>query len=702
MSLIKELISKISEINTLDLLSFFAMDLFAPPEEFSKVMHEANQACTEFVAGLLSSKMPVKNGKLPSPEDLKEIKQLWQRIIAGHIFQFLPNKKNVKTYDSREIETIGQAFFISSYFMTVRGEGYPNQLWNAAIEIYSPHNSFLVRKLGFTIQQAIDIFKWLSKEIERRVNEHTQNFVSIMRGPMEIWRKWKEGEINDKEMFSMVEKINKEVLREQIKLHNVQTKNIFIFNKKEIGEKFGKKTISSFLNRFAARFGEINKNYTKPSQLNDLYKKPILIIAEDEIFIPVPQLLYQVPVVTLHYDLIQDPDYEAQYTEFRGRYLEKKASILLGSIFGPFSFFPNLHFTDHKGKPGEIDILIKFDNKIIIIECKSKSLTLPAKQGNLDQIRNDFADAIQLAYDQNKRAIDYIYACEKADFYQKNGTKISVQKDKINGCYSILITANTYATLATDLSNLLKKDPVDPYPWAVCIGDLELISDYLFDPYLFIHFLKRRLILHGHVMSPDEMDYVGCYLQQGLYFEEELKKADRITLFGFTEQFDADQLKKMGKLKSAQIGTSWSNPVFENLIGSIKQIGGYGHSDIVLALLDIDSQTRDNLIKFMKKVIGQTIKNGKVHDFTMPGKDFGFSFICDKTRKNLGNRVLFDGKLKKYKYRAKIWLAMGRDVTDPSYLVNEFVYLMDEWKYDPTLEDLVKRHLKKGKKIKLP
>jgi hypothetical protein len=116
---------------------------------------------------------------------------------------------------------------------------------------------------------------------------------------------------------------------------------------------------------------------------------------------------------------------------------------------------------------------------------------------------------------------------------------------------------------------------------------------------MFLHFLNRRTALKGRVYSPDEMEYIGCYLVQGLFFEKELQESNKVVLAGFTNQFDAAELKKQGHLRNAKVGTSWSNPAFENLLGSIKQLNGYGHSDMILLLLDIDSSSRDNLIKLI-------------------------------------------------------------------------------------------------------
>jgi hypothetical protein len=701
LQLIDTIQSKVSQINTRDLTSLLAMEFFTFPEEFAKAQREVTQARNEFVIGLLSSKPIVEGGRFPTSEDLNEIRQLFQKLFLTYFYENLPTKTASESYIFQDIEEAGSAFFTLAYFAVIRGEGYPDQLWNAAIETYSPHNDYLKTKLGFTIEQAVDIFKWLYKTIESKANKHAQDFVAIMTPSMTIWQEWHRGKVSTDSMLSKVDKIDKAALSEQVILHNKRTKDVFTFKIQEIEDRFGKEFVQAFMKRFASSFGEMNKAYSEPTQFNEIYRTPLLRISENEVFIPIPPLLCQIPAITLHYDLIQDPAYEPQYVEVRGKYLEKKACNLLGTIFGAVDFYTNLHFTDHNGNEGEIDLLFTFDNKLIIVECKSKSLTLPAKQGNLGQISKDFSDAIQRAYDQNKKAVNYINACDKAEFYRKDGKRIVIEREKIREIFSVIITANTFAALTSDLSVFLKKDPNDPYPWAVCLRDLEVITEYLYDPYLFIHFLKRRLILHGRVLSPDEMEYVGCYLNQGLYFEEELKKSYHLLLVGFTEQFDAAELKKIGKLKTAQVGTSWSNPAFENLIGTIKILNGYGHSDIILTLLDADSQSRDNLIKFIKETIERTTKDHSGHDFSMLFDDFGFSFISDTRRDNLATKVQVYGELKKYKHKAKIWLAMGRDASDTRYLVNEYAYLDYEWRFDLIMEERIKKYLGSGTRIKI-
>ena len=693
--LIGQIKEKVNKFDALDLLSALGMDFFSSPEDFAKAQNEITQVCNEFVTGLLSSKFSF-SGDIPQPDDVQEIKELFQKLIFTYFYENLPSNKQINDYSFQSLQEARLAYSTLSYFMIVRGEGYPEQLWKEAIEIYSPHNDYLTKKFGFTIEQVIAIFKWLYKAIEAKLNRHASDFKSIFSESIVIWQDWNKGKISYDCMLSKVKEIDKEALAKQLADHNARTKDIFTFTFREIENIFGVNLTQAFLKRFASNFGQINKRYREPTDFNEIYRTPLLKTDDAKVFVPIPLLLHQVPVITLHYDLIQDFEYAETYAEARSVYLEKKAVLLMGTIFGAFSSHTNLHFVDHNKEKGEIDLLLRFDNKIIIVECKSKGLTLPSKQGNLTQIRKDFADAIQRAYDQNQKAINYINKCELSKFYEQNGTEIIVEKYKISGVYSIILTANTFSSLTTDLSVFLKKDADNPYPWALCESDLELVSEYLYDPYLFIHFLKRRQVVHGRVISPDEMDYVGCYLKDGLYFEEELKKAIHVMLVGYTEQFDAAELKRIGKLKTAQVGSSWSNPAFENLLGTIKKLNVYGHSDIILLLLDLSSQSRDNLIQYIKETIEKTINDKKRHDFTAQFGNFGVSFISDIKRDNLQKIVVKHAQLKKYKHKAKAWLSLGRDVTDKNYLVNEYCLIECEWTFDPVLEEEVKKYLTKN------
>ena len=73
----------------------------------------------------------------------------------------------------------------------------------------------------------------------------------------------------------------------------------------------------------------------------------------------------------------------------------------LESVFGKRAVFSNVRIPGAKGKDaGEIDTLVLFGNRAIVVQAKSKRLTLEARKGNDNLIRDDFKKSVQDSYGQ--------------------------------------------------------------------------------------------------------------------------------------------------------------------------------------------------------------------------------------------------------------------------------------------------------------
>jgi hypothetical protein len=504
---------------------------------------------------------------------------------------------------------------------------------------------------------------------------------------MQIWHDWKDGKIDDNEMLDKTQAYRERgQLHRDLESHGERLKDALTLSTKELKEKFGNEVTEKFLSRFGTRFGEINQHYKEPLDFNEIYSKPILILEDEKIFAPVVPLLADVPIKTLHYNLITDSGYEPTYSKLRSDYYESQATQYLSRIFGANNVYLGLRYG--RNEEFETDVLVHFHDRILIFECKSKTLTLPARQGKYDTILNDFKQAIQSSYDQARRTRDYMNTSQVSRFQDRKGRTIEIHKDQISRIYMCCLTTDSFSGLGADLTNILQKEQDDDFPWVISMMDLELVSEYLTNPYYFLHFLGRRIRYHGKVFSPDEMDYVGCYLSTGLFFEEEVKKYTMTSIIGFTEQFDFDQLRKMGKDVTAKVGSSWSNPAFSNLIGTIACYGGLRHVSIIETLLDLNSGARDQLINAIDATIDRTLTDKKMHDFTLVFENFGISFVSKFGRDDLQDTNSGMAILKKYKHRKDKWVGLGRDVSDKDYLVNEFVCVEKKWEHDSKLEPL--------------
>jgi hypothetical protein len=99
--------------------------------------------------------------------------------------------------------------------------------------------------------------------------------------------------------------------------------------------------------------------------------------------------------------MVEDQDYRAAALSNRGRFTENFAAERLELVFGRDRVFRNIDLWESKGKKiGEIDALVVFADRVIIVQAKSKKLTLAARMGNEVKLKDDFKHAIQDACDQ--------------------------------------------------------------------------------------------------------------------------------------------------------------------------------------------------------------------------------------------------------------------------------------------------------------
>ncbi len=76
----------------------------------------------------------------------------------------------------------------------------------------------------------------------------------------------------------------------------------------------------------------------------------------------------------------------------------------LEAVFGKGAVFANVRIPEAKGKDiGEIDTLVLFADRAIVVQAKSKRLTIDARKGNDNLIRNDFKKQVFRTYDQDSK-----------------------------------------------------------------------------------------------------------------------------------------------------------------------------------------------------------------------------------------------------------------------------------------------------------
>jgi len=171
----------------------------------------------------------------------------------------------------------------------------------------------------------------------------------------------------------------------------------------------------------------------------------------------------------------------------RGFFAEQFAVDRLRRVFGAENVLANVDIYESKGtKLAEIDVLVLFGNRALLLQAKSKRLTLEARRGNDLQIKDDFKKSIQDSSDQAYRCAKLIEegGCVVKDATGKPVT-IPIHLRRI---YVICLISDHYPALSFQVSHFLNftaTDTISP-PFVMDVFALDAIAEMLALP---LHFL---------------------------------------------------------------------------------------------------------------------------------------------------------------------------------------------------------------------
>jgi hypothetical protein len=178
---------------------------------------------------------------------------------------------------------------------------------------------------------------------------------------------------------------------------------VFSFSASELSEKCGldAAVVAKVLDAFTLPDTECNPNFCSLHDFNVVTASP-LIRREDRTYIlfaqySLSEALYDSPFYWMNSDKL----YRDTALTNRGRFCEDFARERLESVFGKGNVYSNVDIYESKDKKtGEIDVLVLFGNRAIVVQTKSKRLTIEARRGSDRQIKDDFQKSVQDSYNQ--------------------------------------------------------------------------------------------------------------------------------------------------------------------------------------------------------------------------------------------------------------------------------------------------------------
>lgn len=281
--------------------------------------------------------------------------------------------------------------------------------------------------------------------------------------------------------------------------------------KKDLREHFGDKA-DAFIERFSTPIKGGPTSFDNPFAINPVSLAPLIDFG-DYLYVPSQYRIFESVYESPFYWMINDNSYAPIAAKNRGAFLEETAAHVLKLIFGDDNVFVNAEFPAASNKVGaEVDVLVRYGEFVLVVQAKSKRVTLRARAGDPEALKNDFKGAIQDPYEQALASGEFVRVGAKC--VDRDGRSIDLPH--LPRIFPIVLLSDMFPA-ATMLSRSMlsrAEGQAAPVVWDIAI--LDCVTRILPSPIEMIFYLKARGDIFDSVISDSEYNYLGYHLRAKL------------------------------------------------------------------------------------------------------------------------------------------------------------------------------------------
>ncbi len=386
-----------------------------------------------------------------------------------------------------------------------------------------------------------------------------------------------------------------------------------------------------------------------------------------------------------------DKSYRNIAMENRGNFTEKFSTQRLKSVFGDNKVFQGVNILDKNGKTvvGEIDVLVLFANRAIVVQAKSKKLTVASRKGDDQQLRSDFKKAIQDAYDQAFLCSSFLLdkAYKLVDL-QEN--EIDISNIELQEIYPVCVVSDHYPALFFQTKQFLKykeTEKIKP-PFVMDIFFLDVFAEMLNTPLYFLSYLERRVSYVQSISTTHEMTVLAYHLKHNLWFDNELGKI--YIAEDFNTELDMSMLTRRDGLNSIRtpegILTKYKGTTLGNYLSQIEKLNNPNTIDFGFLILQLSEEAVIQINDGIKEITRRTLLDKRNHDLTMAFDEGGGITIHSSFSSSSDTRDMLEehARARKYYTKSNNWHAI---CIDPITKSIKFGIKLDfPWEYSEKME----------------
>ncbi len=342
------------------------------------------------------------------------------------------------------------------------------------------------------------------------------------------------------------------------------------------------------------------------------------------------EALYEAPF----YWMGADKGYVSTAMQNRGVFTEQFAVERLRKVFGEENVLANIDIYDSKEtKLAEIDVLVLFGNRALVLQAKSKRLTLEARRGNDLRIKDDFKKSIQNSSNQAYRCASLIEK-RKCSFKDAAGNAVTLPAS-LKRIYVICLISDHYPALSFQVRQFLTftaTDTISP-PFVMDVFALDAMAEMLSSPLHFLSYVDRRTGYANKLMASHELTILSYHLKQNLWMDE---KYDMVVMDdSISADLDLAMLVRresiLGKRTPDGILTRFNTTALGRIVKEIEARPDPGTIDLGFTLLTLGEDTVIEVSKGIDQLAKLAVADGKNHDVTVGLRDghTGLTIHCN-------------------------------------------------------------------------
>lgn len=445
-------------------------------------------------------------------------------------------------------------------------------------------------------------------------------------------------------------------------------------------------TAEAVLAAFTAPVSPTNAGFKSLGDYNEANAFPIVRLDDGKYCAlqtyGVGEALYESPF----YWMAADKSYKETAFANRGAFTEEMTAARLAAVFGRGRVHRGVDVMRRGIRVTEVDVLILFANRAIVVQCKSKKLTLLARKGNDLRLRDDFKKSVQDAYDQARLCA--VSLCDRdLTFVGGDGREVAIPE--LRAIYPVCVVSDHYPALTVQARQFLVQEvggAIRP-AFVADVFLVDVLAEMLASPLSFLSYLDRRVGYGDRIFASNELSILGHHLRRNLW----IGSGTDVLAIGDEGSIDLDAAMTVrreglaGSRTPEGILDQLDAPSVNRLMSGLERGDDEALVSLGLTLLKLGGEALFELALGIEKMAYRAAMDGKLHDITVTlGDGIGLT-----AHSGTGSAALADLAIRcrrsKYRHRASLWY--GLQVRPLDRFPISGLMLDYPWEFDPALDE---------------